>query len=100
MLDYPPVWLTTYHMIEQIQMFRTLIPTVLDGGTEALKEFWLKDEDWELLEDLLAVMEPLRVCTLLPLFKIFLPLYRAISDLLLSLNVCHYSSLCHFLSYF
>jgi hypothetical protein len=65
LLDYPGVWISTHNMLEQLVLRRNIITTILqqmEGIDQEMVD--ITNEQWKIMEDLVAVLEPFKVTTM------------------------------------
>jgi len=65
LLDYPGVWISTHNMLEQLVLRRNIITTILqqmEGIDQEMVD--ITSEQWKIMEDLVAVLEPFKVTTM------------------------------------
>jgi hypothetical protein len=62
-MDYPRVWTSTYTMLEQLLVRKGVMASVLDNiETMDRDAITLTEEEWKVVEDLVMVLEPFKVC--------------------------------------
>lgn len=63
-MDYPRVWTSTYTMLEQILVRKSIMACVLDNieGIVDRDAVTLTEDEWKVVEDLVMVLEPFKVC--------------------------------------
>jgi len=63
-MDYPRVWTSTYTMLEQILVRKGVMACVLDNieGILDRDAVTLTEDEWKVVEDLVMVLEPFKVC--------------------------------------
>lgn len=63
-MDYPRVWTSTYTMLEQILVRKSVMACVLDNieGIVDKDAVTLTEDEWKVVEDLVMVLEPFKVC--------------------------------------
>lgn len=63
--DSPAIWMTTYQMLEQLSLRRTIFPSVLENVTELSAEqrlqLLLTEEEWTVVDDIVAALGPFKV---------------------------------------
>ncbi|RZF44170.1 hypothetical protein LSTR_LSTR003810 [Laodelphax striatellus] len=63
--DYPRAWISTYVMLEQLAVRRTILPNVVENLESATSNVTLlSDEEWAIVEDIVNVLEPFKVTTM------------------------------------
>ncbi|XP_046436532.1 E3 SUMO-protein ligase ZBED1 isoform X1 [Neodiprion fabricii] len=88
-MDYPPVWTSTYQMLEQMVLRRNIIASLLDGMEGMDPEIVsLSNEQWKIVEDLVTVLEPFKV-TIMTLSEEKMPLISLLKPLLWQLVSSH-----------
>ncbi|XP_011644063.1 zinc finger BED domain-containing protein 1-like isoform X2 [Pogonomyrmex barbatus] len=89
MLDYPVVWISTYTMLEQMIMRRSMITAIL-GSIEGIDQemFEISDEQWNIMADIVNVLEPFKV-TIMTLSEEKMPLISLLKPLLWQLVSSH-----------
>ncbi|XP_046734918.1 E3 SUMO-protein ligase ZBED1 isoform X2 [Diprion similis] len=88
-MDYPPVWTSTYQMLEQMALRRNIVASLLDGMEGIDQEIVsLSNEQWKIVEDLVAVLEPFKV-TIMTLSEEKMPLISLLKPLLWQLVSSH-----------
>ncbi|XP_015516469.1 E3 SUMO-protein ligase ZBED1 isoform X1 [Neodiprion pinetum] len=88
-MDYPPVWTSTYQMLEQMVLRRNIIASLLDGMEGIDPEIVsLSNEQWKIVEDLVTVLEPFKV-TIMTLSEEKMPLISLLKPLLWQLVSSH-----------
>ncbi|XP_012260443.2 E3 SUMO-protein ligase ZBED1-like [Athalia rosae] len=88
-MDYPPVWTSTYHMLEQMVLRRNIVVSLLDGMEGIDQEIVsLSNEQWKIMEDLVNVLEPFKV-TIMTLSEEKMPLISLLKPLLWQLVSSH-----------
>lgn len=91
-MDYPAVWTSTYHMLEQMVLRRNIVVSLLDGMEGIDQEVVsLSTEQWKVIEDLVAVLEPFKV-TIMTLSEEKMPLISLLKPLLWQLVSSHLKS--------
>ncbi|XP_011344629.1 zinc finger BED domain-containing protein 1-like [Ooceraea biroi] len=63
--DYPGVWISTYNMLEQMVLHRTLITSILEnmeGMDQELNQEWIEitNDQWKIIDDLMSILKPLQ----------------------------------------
>jgi hypothetical protein len=88
-MDYPSVWTSTYTMLQQMIPRRDIITTILSGidGID-LNAIDLNDEQWQIVIDLVDVLEPFKV-TIMTLSEEKMPLISLLKPLLWQLVSAH-----------
>jgi hypothetical protein len=63
-MDYPRVWTSTYTMLEQILVRKSVMACALDNieGIVDRDAVTLTEDEWRVVEDLVMVLEPFKVC--------------------------------------
>jgi hypothetical protein len=62
-MDYPRVWTSTYTMLEQLLVRKSVMASVLDNiETLDRDTITLSEDEWKVVEDLVMVLEPFKVC--------------------------------------
>jgi hypothetical protein len=62
-MDYPRVWTSTYTMLDQLLARKGVIASVLDNiETVDRDSITLTEDEWRVVEDLVMVLEPFKVC--------------------------------------
>lgn len=62
-MDYPRVWTSTYTMLEQLLVRKGVMASVLDNiETVDRDSITLTEDEWRVVEDLVMVLEPFKVC--------------------------------------
>lgn len=62
-MDYPRVWTSTYTMLEQLLVRKGVMASVLDNiETLDRDTITLTEDEWKVVEDLVMVLEPFKVC--------------------------------------
>lgn len=62
-MDYPRVWTSTYTMLEQLLVRKGVMASVLDNiETVDRDAITLTEDEWKVVEDLVMVLEPFKVC--------------------------------------
>jgi hypothetical protein len=62
-MDYPRVWTSTYTMLEQLLVRKSVMASVLDNiETLDRDAITLTEDEWKVVEDLVMVLEPFKVC--------------------------------------
>lgn len=63
--DSPAIWMTTFQMLEQLSIRRSILANVLENISELSSEQRLQlllcDEDWSAIDDILAALGPFKV---------------------------------------
>lgn len=66
--DYPAIWMTTYQMLEQISVRRPILASVLENVSELSSEQRVQllptDEEWGVIDDIVAALGPFKVAVL------------------------------------
>ncbi|XP_034239310.1 zinc finger BED domain-containing protein 1-like isoform X2 [Thrips palmi] len=66
--DCPAIWMTTYQMLEQLSLRRALFPSVLENVTELSADqrlqLLLSEEEWTVVDDIVAALGPFKVAVL------------------------------------
>lgn len=66
--DCPAIWMTTYQMLEQLSLRRAIFPSVLENVTELSAEqrlqLLLSEEEWSVVDDIVAALGPFKVAVL------------------------------------
>ncbi|XP_012276717.1 zinc finger BED domain-containing protein 1 isoform X2 [Orussus abietinus] len=88
-MDYPTVWTSTYHMLEQMVVRRNIITSILES-MEGIDQDTvdLSNEQWKVIEDLVSVLEPFKV-TIMTLSEEKMPLVSLLKPLLWQLVSSH-----------
>ncbi|GFG39100.1 hypothetical protein Cfor_12234 [Coptotermes formosanus] len=89
-MDYPRVWTSTYTMLEQILVRKSIMACVLDNieGIVDRDAVTLTEDEWKVVEDLVMVLEPFKV-TIMTLSEEKTPLISLLKPLLWQLNSSH-----------
>ena len=88
-MDYPQVWISTYNMLEQLVLRRSIVSSVLDGIERIDQEMIdLNSDEWKVIEDLVTVLEPFKV-TIMTLSEEKMPLISLLKPLLWQLVSSH-----------
>lgn len=88
-MDYPSVWISTYNMLEQLSLRRTVLSNVLDAVERADHDVIdLTQDEWKLIEDLVTVLEPFKV-TIMTVGEEKIPLISLLKPLLWQLVSSH-----------
>lgn len=88
-MDYPPVWTSTYQMLEQMALRRNIVVSLLEGIEGIDQEIvCLSNEQWKVVEDLVTVLEPFKV-TIMTLSEEKMPLISLLKPLLWQLVSSH-----------
>lgn len=89
LLDYPIVWMSTYNMLEQMLMRRNIVTAILENMEGIDQEmFEITNEQWKIIEDIVGVLEPLKV-TIMTLSEEKMPLISLLKPLLWQLVSSH-----------
>lgn len=89
LMDYPPVWTSTYNMLEQIVLRRNIVTSILESMESVDQEMVdLSNEQWKVIEDLVNVLEPFKV-TIMTLSEEKIPLISLLKPLLWQLVSSH-----------
>lgn len=89
LLDYPIVWMSTYNMLEQMLMRRNIVTAILENMEGIDQEmFEITNEQWKVIEDIVGVLEPLKV-TIMTLSEEKMPLISLLKPLLWQLVSSH-----------
>ena len=66
--DLPAIWMTTYQMLEQMSLRRSLFPSVLENISELSHtqrlQILLTDDEWTLVDDVVSALGPFKVAVL------------------------------------
>jgi len=63
--DYPGVWISTHNMLERLVLHRNIIINILPQIKRIDQEMIdISNEEWKIMEDLVAVLEPFKVTTM------------------------------------
>lgn len=89
-MDYPNVWTSTYTMLQQMIPRREVITMVLSNidGIDQIDQIDLNDEQWQIVNDLVDVLEPFKV-TIMTLSEEKMPLISLLKPLLWQLVSAH-----------
>lgn len=89
LIDYPPVWTSTYNMLEQIVLRHNIVTSILESMEGVDQEVVdLTNEQWKIVEDLVNVLEPFKV-TIMTLSEEKMPLISLLKPLLWQLVSSH-----------
>lgn len=80
--DYPRAWLSTYLMLEGFLARRAVLSSILDNvepHTYDKDMVTVTDEEWTLVEDVLAVLQPFKVWLLEYFLTFFKEKYNSTS---------------------
>ncbi|KZC14087.1 PREDICTED: zinc finger BED domain-containing protein 1-like [Dufourea novaeangliae] len=89
LMDYPPVWTSTYNMLEQIVLRRNIVTSILESMEGVDQEMVdVTNEQWKIIEDLVTVLEPFKV-TIMTLSEEKMPLISLLKPLLWQLVSSH-----------
>ena len=88
-MDYPNLWVTTYSMLQNMIQRREIISTILhDIPYIDYGNVNLNDEQWQIITDLVEVLEPFKV-TIITLSEEKIPLISLLKPLLWQLVSAH-----------
>lgn len=63
--DCPSIWMTSYQMLEQLSLRRTIFPSVLENVSELSADQRLQllptEDDWIIVDDVVAALGPFKV---------------------------------------
>lgn len=91
-MDYPSVWISTYNMLEQLVLRRSVLSNILDAVERADHDtIDLSQDDWKVIEDLVTVLEPFKV-TIMTVSEEKIPLISLLKPLLWQLVSSHLKS--------
>ena len=85
-MDYPTVWISTYNMLEQFVLRRSIVSSILEDIDQEYID--LAPEEWKVIEDLVTVLEPFKV-TIMTLSEEKMPLISLLKPLLWQLTSSH-----------
>ena len=89
LMDYPPVWTSTYNMLEQMVLRRNIVTSILESMEGVDQEIVdLTNDQWKIVEDLVNVLEPFKV-TIMTLSEEKMPLISLLKPLLWQLVSSH-----------
>lgn len=89
LMDYPPVWTSTYNMLEQMVLRRNIVTSILESMEGVDQEVVdLTNDQWKIVEDLVNVLEPFKV-TIMTLSEEKMPLISLLKPLLWQLVSSH-----------
>uniref|UniRef100_A0A6V7L901 HAT C-terminal dimerisation domain-containing protein n=1 Tax=Bracon brevicornis TaxID=1563983 RepID=A0A6V7L901_9HYME len=88
-IDYPAVWISSYNMLERMMMRSNIITSIFDNVDDINQEgIELTNDQWKIIQDLVAVLEPLKV-TIMTLSEEKMPLVSLLKPLLWQLVSSH-----------
>lgn len=89
LMDYPPIWTSTYNMLEQMVLRRNIVTSILESMEGIDQEVVdLTNDQWKIIEDLVNVLEPFKV-TIMTLSEEKMPLISLLKPLLWQLVSSH-----------
>ncbi|XP_068972598.1 E3 SUMO-protein ligase ZBED1-like [Bombus flavifrons] len=89
LMDYPPIWTSTYNMLEQMVLRRNIVTSILESMEGIDQEVVdLTNDQWKIVEDLVNVLEPFKV-TIMTLSEEKIPLISLLKPLLWQLVSSH-----------
>ncbi|XP_039276985.1 E3 SUMO-protein ligase ZBED1 isoform X2 [Nilaparvata lugens] len=87
--DYPRAWMSTYVMLEQLAVRRTILPNVIENLDSVTSDVTtLTDDEWAIVEDIITVLEPFKV-TAMTLAEEKAPLISLLKPLMSQLMSIH-----------